>query len=197
VNQYVAYTFQLSANYSQVTCLQVCYQKFVQSTFSCTDQFLPYLSTDLTTFPLCALTMSNYSYADIYEKKKFYAENQDNECTAKCPTECQYFTYKSTVSATTFPTASYQDAFSYKKAIYKFFDNDLGKIRSGTLRTNVFYNSDSYNLIFDKLSVDFDSWLSDLGGTMGLFLVRIFFFFFYKFVIEFINSFLNTGSVTA
>jgi hypothetical protein len=171
-NSYVAYTFKLAKTYSQVACLQICYQMYVQTRFNCTNQFLPYLSSD--PYPLCDLVINSHNNTIFYDKKKFYEENKDNECTNNCPTECQYFTYKSAVSANAFPTASYQDALSYKSQIYKFFNADLARIRNGTLRANVFYNTDMYNLIYDKPSVDFDSWLSDAGGTMGLFLVKFF-----------------------
>lgn len=52
-NQYVDYTFKVATNYSQIVCQQVCYQKYVQNTYKCTDQFLPYLSADLSTYPYC------------------------------------------------------------------------------------------------------------------------------------------------
>ncbi len=168
-NPCVAYTFKLSKLYSQQACLQVCYQMYVQKTYNCTDQFLPYLPSD--PYQLCGLVIDSFNNTMFYDKKKFFEDNQDNECTKTCPTECQYFNYKSFVSANAFPTASYQDALTYKTEIYKFFSGDLGKIRNGTLRTNVYYSTDMYNLIYDKPSVDFDSWLSDAGGTMGLFLV--------------------------
>jgi hypothetical protein len=162
-NEYVDYTFKVSKSYTQASCLNVCYQKFIMDEYKCYDSFMPYLPTP-ENYPPCPLIIDSYNTA-FYEKELFYNKSMDEFCLKKCPTECQYVIYKTTASTIQFPTLSYIDALAYKKNSMEKF-KDVNTIKDGILGVNVFFNSEMFALIREKPALEFESFISDSGGMI-------------------------------
>jgi NAD-dependent dihydropyrimidine dehydrogenase PreA subunit len=160
-------TFKLRKSYTQTTCLQLCYQDFLQSKYQCYNPFLPYLP-DLE-YPPCPSIIDSLNNTIFYDKESYYAENADQECFESCPVECLYITYETTVSSSQFPTVTYSEVLSYNENVTRNFESYRGEkqfsmIESSVLSVNVFYKTDLYTRITEKPTIEWEKFLSNLGN---------------------------------
>jgi hypothetical protein len=109
-------------------------------------------------------------------KADFYKE-KSSQCLLDCPLECDSYTYKATLSNTEFPSLSYADLLEMKKnltAELNMAGNNNNNIddqkKNGFLSLNVFYKSDLITTITERPQTELEAFISELGGTLGLFL---------------------------
>ena len=156
-------TVNLTRYYTQQYCLQLCYQEFLMDFCDCYDHTLPnFTPANYSTCPKFIDSLYNCQYLI---KKLFYNGKNDEHCLKRCPKECEYMTYSTTVSYLQFPTNSYLDIMKLLKR--------NGKIDSATeslLALNVFYESSSFKKITENPAIETTIFATNIGGTIGLFL---------------------------
>ena len=146
--------------YRQEDCFDLCLQKVIVKNCSCYD--LSYLKIDNS---LPCLNQSQLSCAGK-EYVLFRNRNIDEECVKNCPLECETMSFDVGLSSTTFPT----------KFLYRIFDNIFYKnlsfedIKSRGLQLNVYYPKLSYFKLTESRKTSTVDLLSNIGGTLGLYI---------------------------
>ena len=100
------------------------------------------------------------------------------DCLEDCPLECDSYTYKATLSTTEFPSLSYAELLAAKKNVSVELNQEANNIvgdeknlwRNGFVSLNVFYKSQVITVITERPQTSVDEFISELGGTLGLFL---------------------------
>ena len=173
-SKFVKRTFEVTANYTQQTCFQLCYQNYLVENQLCYDESLPRTSDDVSR----ASKGRCPKLIDIIEDQNkqpvnnsaFY-ESHDKECLDSCPTECEYVTYDTTISSSQYPTKTYKTILSYKINNSEIFNSAKDELaRTSILALNVFYRSDMFKTIKEKPSIEGEIFVSNIGGALGLFL---------------------------
>lgn len=109
------------------------------------------------------------------DREYFYGTNEDDACLEKCPNECEFVAYDMTVSSSQFPTMTYADVLVYNENISDNFATDKSKkqftsVKSSVVSINIFYKTDLYTNVREKAATEFEQFISNFGGAMGLFL---------------------------
>jgi hypothetical protein len=96
--------------------------------------------------------------------------------------------YKTAASSAQFPSVTYQQVLVKNENIssnYNGTEADFSTVQRSVLSLNIYYKSNYYTEIRDKISIDIETFISNLGGVMGVFLggyllslIEIFEFFF-------------------
>lgn len=163
------YTISIS-KYTQKYCLKFCYQKLVIEKCSCINsQYRIFNLNDtkpcLTPSQLeCMFQVNEIFYSNDYIK---------NNCEPYCPIECTVIDYSLNVFGTDFPGYGYAN-FMTRQATSPYYRTENpsfhSDIKKEILEVNVFYDSETYVEIFDQPSLDVSSFVSNIGGQLGLFL---------------------------
>lgn len=178
-NEDIDLTFNMYDFYSQPTCLQLCYQKFIVDNYKCYDLFLPKISNVIS----CPKIVESFNNS-IYSNKFLYYQDPKNDlkCTTNCREQCEYMIYDTTVSNALFPTTTYSEILTKNENISVNYEDppyniDLEekeiayeKVKQSVLAVNVFYKSDFYTRIKEKPSIEPEVFISNIGGAFGLFL---------------------------
>lgn len=162
-NKMVEDTFKTTPSYTQQSCLQICYQKYLVEKFNCFDDYLPFFKGS-TTRP-CPTILDSFNNSLNYYKESYFNESQDDKCLDLCPIECEYFNYRTSMSNLEFPSEGYMDVL-----VQKLNNTDRESIKSGVMAVNIYYKSDSMTLISENAKMEFGVFISNFGGTLGLFL---------------------------
>ena len=176
-NSMIYKTYELNSMkyYSQKTCMQLCYQEELIKNFNCSDEYLPYIKSrgvkscvKLLDSSLEKTNKNSSSYKQILEFRKSF----DNDyCSTQCPIECEHMKYAVTLSSSQYPSMTYAELImSYSNVsdlkTYKKIDDQPKNV----IAINAFYPADSFTLIEDKPSLELWAFISNFGGTFGLFL---------------------------
>jgi hypothetical protein len=154
--------------------------------FHCQEFYYPYIGFTNETCPTLfdSLNASNY-------RQTYYDEPEnDMLCSKSCRDECEYLNYDTVVSNSLFPSSKYSQVIIANENISKNFDDtknddniddsmtssssssmpNYDTIKSGVLAASVYYSAEMYNRIREKPSTEFEVFVSNLGGNLGLFL---------------------------
>ena len=113
-------------------------------------------------------------------------------CLNECPLECEYVTYITSVSTSVYPSSSYADGI-IKYMIQARLNKQnvsLYDIRNNMLAINVYYSKLNYKSYQESAKTEMVDLVSNIGGTIGLFLGVSFLSF-----IEIIDLFFHLGLV--
>lgn len=169
-------TFEIAGTYTQQSCLQICYQKFLLLTYKCYDGLLPFYNG--TSEKPCGRIIDSFSNMVYSDKILFYKE-QNQKCLDQCPLECESVSYKATLSSTEFPSLTYAEVVRLKVNLTDpdVTDSDVdtenagySTLRESVISVNVFYKSDMITMINERPQTAPGDLISNLGGTLGLFL---------------------------
>ena len=81
--------------------------------------------------------------------------------------------YKTAASSAQFPSVTYQQVLVKNENIssnYNGTEADFSTVQRSVLSLNIYYKSNYYTEIRDKISIDIETFISNLGGVMGVFL---------------------------
>ncbi len=165
------YNQVLNANYiySQELCIDFCYQDYIKSKCNCS------IPTSSIRLEIVNCSNSNESVC-AYEINKIMNKNERmSKCVDKCPLECKRNKYDVIVSKSDYPSVLAQK-FKYElKLINKLEINNNGDdIKKDLVRFFVYYGSMSYVQFNESPSISIFGLISNLGGTLGLFLGILF-----------------------
>lgn len=80
--------------------------------------------------------------------------------------------YKITSSSAQFPSLTYKQVLVKNENISVNYpvNPSFGLVQQSVLSLNVYYKNNYYTQIRDKVSIDIDTFISNLGGVVGVFL---------------------------
>lgn len=159
--------YKLNKSYNQKDCYDLCYQQQVVLTCNCSD----------LNFSLLPGSQSCLSVEDIlclygvYEN--FGTKNINELCDYQCPLECvsESFAYKTSQSI--YPSVLYASLLNRHPVINRMYNNQTVSqetMRKSLLKLNVYYEDLSYISITEIPTLNGISLISNIGGTLGLFL---------------------------
>lgn len=155
--------------YKWSDCISLCYQKAIANLCNCTD----FLSQHGIDVELCNSLDQIKCITDFYLKNYSDKSYISEKCHPICPMECNKTDYKVSMGFSRLVPDMYSDYFKKISKNLSFFRNEpitLDLIRDNLIKFNVYYNSLSYTVISENESINIVSLLSNLGGTLGLFL---------------------------
>ena len=155
--------------YRQKDCLELCQQKFYLLKCNCTlvQYFSLYARRICNT--VAEMDCAYSVYFDIINKQGFHEEN----CYPLCPLECVSTSYNAFITYNQFCKDVYLDVVQKKTNFLSKYDNqtlDITTISKRLSRVNIYYDSLSYTLITESVSMNIVSLVAAIGGFMGMFL---------------------------
>ena len=158
--------FNSSLNYSQNQCFDLCYQYNLIESCGCYDPLLP-------PFDAKKECRTIYDLNCDYHFFKRFTININNYCSKFCPPECNKMVYTYTTYNAQFPTKYYAEHFikDFLKSKNPNSSNiDYKTIQDSNLAVSIYFKDIKYNLVQELLETSKFNLLSQIGGTMGMFL---------------------------
>jgi hypothetical protein len=158
-------------DYTQSDCLVQCYLKTMIEKCGCYDAMKisyfdhakpcsHFLKLECVDSSLIGLSVWNSEYIDEF-------------CYPLCPLECASTEYKTSISINQFPTTTYADFLAKRGLVSDIvysaekFSQPLEKL---ILKVNIYFDSLTYTSITEVASIDQITFISNIGGLLGLFL---------------------------
>lgn len=154
-----------SIPYTQKYCFELCVQNLIVKNCGCANFVLPFLNESST---VCIET-DQIDQIECSRKVINDFESIANECKDACPLECNTIDYEVSSSSLSYPSSYYQNLLA-NNSIIKSSGISYDNIPKAVLRLNVFYDTPQYELIEENIAISTDQFISNLGGTLGLYL---------------------------
>ena len=165
---YYKFLIGLNRTYRQQDCFDLCLQKKVIEECKCFDMNFPMIYNSTQCISLvdyfCSL---NVSYN--FKKSKI-----DDECLKLCPLECESIKYDLLISNA--GVLSENGYFIYKNLInnisakYGEYNLSYDEVKKRLVVVDIYYSDMSYIKISEAPKTSFFDLLSNLGGTLGLYI---------------------------
>ena len=166
--------------YKQKYCIDLCYQKLAIANCNCSDiesiSFYDHVDTCHTKEKI--IKCLDYQYNNFLG-----GDYITNHCLPLCPLECEKLDYRTTTSLTQFQNDLYTDILRENSSVSRKILNytigldevdqaiiDSYKFNLNIAKLNIYYNSLSYTEVTESESLSLVSLLSNIGGTIGLFM---------------------------
>ncbi|KAJ7385389.1 ligand-gated sodium channel [Desmophyllum pertusum] len=152
----------MGVNYSTTACKKSCWAISQRQTCGCMEYKFPKTKD----FPVCD-TLNKTVEKCLRKVKNDFKQGKLN-CSNSCPPPCRESTFKLTTSYSLWPTKSYEEY--YKLELQKRTKEVDGNnnFRANVLKLNIFFEELNYEVISEELSYELANFVSDLGGTLGL-----------------------------
>ena len=160
-------TFEIYATYRQSDCINTCFQQFIVKNLSCYSASFPYLKNATT--PACLEGLNLFNSLSLYTL--FYIEDVATKCL-ECPLECDSEYYMLTTSSLDYPTRIYAQMLAQQSQIQSRFNNrspTYGQLKQSLASVNINYNQLAYTQIKEIQRISLLDLITNIGGTMGLF----------------------------
>ena len=162
-SDFFRYTFDYSDKYSQFICLKICFQKLFIDECYCYDAKFPNLNS---TVPACREIGINCTRLILSTIDDSYVSTY---CLPFCPLECNQMYYSYQLTGSSYPTKGY-GKFLIQNSSFDFPDTEETNLKQTVLQIRLNYEAMTYEVISESLSQPFLMFLSNTGGTLGLFL---------------------------
>ena len=162
LTSYDSYYYKLltknNLTYQQTDCFDLCLQHEIIKKCDCYD--LNY--AELRKVKSCVDKEEIKCAFKVYNE--FFDRGINEDCLKMCPLECERVSYQLTLSSSNFPSFS-----SY--LIYKNITNlSYEVVRENSLAVNIYYQDLGYTRISETPTMIIQDLLSQIGGTLGLFI---------------------------
>jgi len=155
------YTFIKSTNksYIQEDCYSLCLQRNVIQNCNCYSLYFPKLYDSQPCL--------NQTQLECYIKEyfSFKTKTVDESCAKLCPLECESVIYDLLRSSTSYPTKFWYDFYKDKVP-----NLDYDTVKERVLAVNIYYSQNSYTKISESPKTSKVDLLSNMGGTLGLYI---------------------------
>jgi hypothetical protein len=159
----------LNVSYRQEDCFTLCYQASVVAKCKCYNPTMPFWRND--TGPCLSYWQAN---CDIEQFIDFFSQDVGSVCGKDCPLECDMLKYSISTSFMAYPSVAYANFLSNNPNFRSIYSNATNAsyedIRNNVLSLNIYYDTLSYMQISEKEKLSTVELVSNLGGTLGLFL---------------------------
>ena len=155
------YFKSVNKTYRQADCFELCLQNNIMKNCSCYDYSYPRINNSFSpcfTKPEILCTIYQYNY--------FRRFKMSEECLKLCPLECDSVKYDVSMSSLDFPSKFVFDI--YKN--FGLFNGTFESFKQNLLQVNIFYPSLTYTKISESPKMSITDLLSNLGGTLGLYI---------------------------
>lgn len=116
----------------------------------------------------------NQVYCDGQAQSSFFSQDVKSICGNECPLECNSITYTTALSVNNFPSEAYAKVASNNVKIRERFANRTNitydELRRNLLSVFVYYDDLVYKSYVETAKMNIADLISNIGGTMGLFL---------------------------
>jgi amiloride-sensitive sodium channel subunit alpha/amiloride-sensitive sodium channel subunit gamma len=158
-----------NVTYRQVDCFGLCLQKMIVSACRCYS--LKYLKLVEGVGP--CLSMEQLKCVKL-ENDRFLQSEKSQLCGSECPLECNSVDYEFSYSSSDFPTEEYFDSFKLNSSSKEIYLNgeyvSFEAYRKSFIGLNIYYPYLKYTEIVEVEKYSLIDLLSNIGGTLGLFL---------------------------
>ena len=165
---YYKFLIGLNRTYRQQDCFDLCLQKMIIDSCGCYDLNFPMVYNSTSCLSLEQFDCTRFAYV------KFKSSKINEECLALCPLECESINYDLLISSTA--SLSKQGYDLIEKLIDRFtsgfsqYKLTYDEVRQKFIALNVYYSDLSYVKISETPKTSFFDLLSNLGGTLGLYI---------------------------
>ena len=169
-------TFAVYNNYRQKDCFNMCFQKNLIKTYGCYSLTFPYIKTTVKPCVDGTLFFNSLTYFST-----FFQGDVAATCSGDCPLECDSETYSVTTSSTDYPSAIYALMLGSQSVVQERFNNTMpsyDQLKKSMVSINLNYNELRFTQIEESQKTTIIDFVSNIGGTMGLFLGISFLSFF-------------------
>ncbi|XP_022808058.1 amiloride-sensitive sodium channel subunit alpha-like isoform X3 [Stylophora pistillata] len=157
------YRDTMEVGYSTTACKKTCWARKQQEKCGCVEYKFP--RPNSTRF----CETSNKTDKACVRRVIDYFSRGHLDCSRSCPPPCKESTFKLTTSYSLWPTNSSQLSYQKKlKATSKEVDGGPSDFRHNILKVNVFFEELNYEVISEDPAYELPSFMSDLGGSLGL-----------------------------
>jgi hypothetical protein len=157
--------------YKQINCFDICFQDILIKNCECYDAVLTFGYPVFYTVPICK--SSEQLFCAYVQYVEFYSSDLKQKCK-ECPEECESTVYDAIVSNSNFPSSKFSNLFLKNDSrIQARFPNGIvtqSDLEKNMAYVNVFLNELTYTKIDQVQLVSGFDLLSNIGGTMGLFM---------------------------
>jgi hypothetical protein len=159
----------LNYSYSQEMCIEMCYLINLKAKCNCTQNWNNFKFPDQNV-SLCLDKQQQNCDTNFYKNEFITDDYIIQNCN--CPLECKKVIYDTFITNSKYPTKFYTDALRNDQSFVKRFSNStrFDDLEQDLLRINIYFDSLSYLEISESESVSLIMLISDIGGTLGLFL---------------------------
>ncbi|XP_068740271.1 amiloride-sensitive sodium channel subunit alpha-like [Montipora capricornis] len=160
------YKRKFRVGYSASACKESCLAFNQRKECNCIEYRFP--SSDRT--PICDI-LDRKTVRCLSRIQRAFKRNELN-CTKSCPPPCRENLFQLTSSFSSWPSEGYQFFYSSmledKGIEFPTIENITSDLRSNVLKLNIFYEELNFELIREERSYEFANFMSDLGGSLGL-----------------------------
>lgn len=162
---------EINIKYEQSVCFQYCYQTMLKQKCNCSDR-------DINSFFDLANCYSDSEFKclnDIYHQFVFGTYLNDM-CKPFCPLECNKTRFNIKTSSTKLNIDYYSsliENFAIFTSVISLFSGETlsqEEKANSIIKFNIYYDSLAYKITTESKAMDMVALLSNIGGTLGLFL---------------------------
>lgn len=164
------YRQAFQANYSSTACKESCLAFNQRKECKCMEYRFPIPSNNT---PVCNI-FDKTTVDCLSRVQRDFKKNALN-CTVSCPPPCRESVFKLTSSFAAWPSTGYEpfyvERLEAKEKYLDFVDSNnssSSKIRSNVLKLNIFFEELNFESITEERSYELANFVSDLGGSLGL-----------------------------
>lgn len=167
---YVETLKRYNLTYQQMSCFDVCYQSRVMENCGCYDNTYSVYSDDRLK------PCMNYTQVvcNSVQYSLFYSQDPAQVCGDQCPLECDSVAYHVSTAYSDYPTTAYAEYLKNNPIFRARFPNNTQisyeSIKKNVLSLGVFYGTISYQKYSELKKTSLIDLVSNIGGTMGLFI---------------------------
>jgi hypothetical protein len=159
-----------SKEYRQIDCFNLCLQRMIIKNCNCFHPRFNRLSSSNPCHSLADLEC-------IGQQENEFKDEKLNECLKECPLECMKQTFDLQVSSLDYPTVEDYELLKKDEDYFKGVEKSVGDnitsfddYRSHFLLINIFYPYLQYTEITEMPKTSIIELISNMGGSMGIFL---------------------------
>ena len=166
---FVQTIFNTSYVYHQTDCFNVCFQRYLLEECGCYDLTYPIWSGNMTP----CLTFQEV-VCDREAQSAFFSQDVKLICGDECPLECVSITYMNALSLNNYPSEAYASVLVNNQKVRERFDNRTNitydELKKNLVSVFVYYDDLIYKSYTETSKMSIADLISNIGGTLGLFL---------------------------
>ncbi|KAL9986106.1 hypothetical protein ACROYT_G000186 [Oculina patagonica] len=152
----------MKVNYSTTACKKSCWASSQHKMCGCMEYKFPRPADT----PLCDIV--NKTIEKCLKKVKDKFTKGKLSCSNSCPPPCRESTFKLTTSYSLWPTKTYEDYYKIELVKRTKEVDWSDNFRANVLKVDIFFEELNYEVISEELSYELPNFMSDLGGSLGL-----------------------------
>ncbi len=177
-NEYYKLVMASKYPYSRSICLEFCRNNKIMQILGCK-------------FRSSSIEIPNIKYCNLFNTSDFYdleenainmngdikkeqniIDNVTRFCLDQCPLECERIKYSNYVSSNEYPDilVDHVRKLMLKKGLFIYETNDSKRLEDDLVRLKIYYGSMSYIQYKESPIMSIYGLISNLGGSLGLFL---------------------------